>query len=123
MGLNWDDQLRWEQRDNLKLKVGDKAYYLYDESYGIFDVVTITGECEEGRGYEAYSPRWAAEKSESDGIIHTCNSTLLKTKREARAETIRILHNYRKEMVEQQGRACRSIQYIDYVLSKKGRHP
>jgi hypothetical protein len=49
------------QRERLQLKVGDKAYFLYNETYGIFDLVTITGECEEGYGYQAYSPMWDKE--------------------------------------------------------------
>lgn len=116
------------QREDLKLKTGDTAYYLVDETYGVFDLVTILGECDEGQGYSAFSPWWVAnypprEEGDKPGHIHTCNNTLVKTKREARDETIRILQKSRKHMVQQQGAYCRGIQYIDFVLSRKGRHP
>lgn len=113
-----------KQRETLKLKVGDKAYYLVDETYAIFDLVTITGDCEEGHGYSAISPYWAEHyppKEEDDiaGAIHTCNNTLVKTKREARAEVVRILTKSRKQFVKDQSFACRSIQYIDRRLGRR----
>jgi hypothetical protein len=58
-----------------------------------------------------------------DGTIHTCNNTLLKTKKEARAETVRILKTTRKRLVERSSSDNQNIRYIDYVLARKGRHP
>ena len=119
-----------KQHETLNLKAGDTAYFLVDETYGVFDLITITGECEEGHGYTAISPWWAknyppkendpfseGEEPTIPGSIHTCNNLLLKTKREARAERIRLLGASRKRFVKEQALLCRSIQYIDYLLS------
>lgn len=121
-----------KNQHELGLKAGDKAYFLVDETYGVFDLVTIVGDCKEGHGYSAISPWWAenyppredspwtepGEPPEVPGSIHTCNDTLFKTKREARAETIRLLRKSRKRFAEEQAKLCRSIQYIDYILRK-----
>lgn len=111
---------QWNQRELVNLKVGDKAYFIADW-WGKPDIVTITGECDEGHGYTAYSPAFAAEH-DGDGDIHTCNGFLCKTKQEARAESLRVLRQRRKEYVESQANSTRSIQYIDYIISRGGRY-
>jgi hypothetical protein len=108
-----------EQRKELNLTVGDKAYLIYDH-YGQPDIVTITGECEEGRGYTAYSPFFARDH-EGDGAIHTCNGFLAKSKTIARKESLRILRILHKDLKKEQSRLNQAAQYIDYVFSKKGR--
>lgn len=110
------------QHETLNLKAGDKAYYLVDEVYGFFDLVTITGLCEEGHGYSAISPWCAAnyppkEEGETPGSIHTCNNTLCKTKREAHAEALKLLKKSRKHAAEEQAKWSRTVQLIDHRLA------
>jgi hypothetical protein len=113
-----------DQRKEFNLKIGDKAYFISDW-YGKPDVVTILGECDEGQGYIAYCSSFAKDKDnvEDAGRIHTCNGFLTKTKKDARQESLRILHIRRKEMALEQTKISKIIQYIDYVVSKKGKYP
>lgn len=108
------------QRERLNLKAGDRAYFIADW-LGRTDVVTITGECDEGGGYTAVSPAFAAEHG-GDGAVHTCNGFVAKTRREARGESLRVLRLRRRELAEQQAAASRTIAYIDHVISRGGRH-
>lgn len=116
----------YKQREKLKLKVGDKAYFFLDLGDVIPHLVTIKGDCDEGDGYDAYDPKWETKDENGNyavtgGDIHTCCGSLFKTKREARAEVIRLAKKCRKEWVEEQAKACRIIQWLDYLLATKGR--
>jgi hypothetical protein len=118
--------IMWKQREKLNLKVGDKAYFFSDFGDIVPHLVTIEGDCEEGTGYSAFDPKWET-RDENDvytvtgGSIHTCNGSLFKTKREARAEVVRLANKYRKEWAEKQAKACRVIQWLDYLLATGGR--
>lgn len=121
---------QWHQRQLISLKIGDKAYWVQG-TYGIPEVITITGDCEEGDGYTAHSPRYAIEYPNLDpndpehvpGAIHTCNGFLCKTKKEARAESLRIVKALRVEYARQQAWYNKNIQYLDWVIVNRGKHP
>jgi hypothetical protein len=112
----------------MTLKPGDKVYWIFGD-WGDYEVITITGECDEGDGYTAYSPKFAAEHPEPDpndpedvpGSIHTCNGFLCKTKKEARAESLRLARITRARYAEKQAEYTRCIQYLDWVIANKGR--
>ena|ERR1700734_2908063 len=100
------------QRRDLNLKVDDKAW-LYTEEWPYPEIVTITGECDEGEGYEAV-------RANGD-TIHTCNGTLLATRKAVRAENLRIAKKRRKEYAETQAKYTRAIQWLDWVIHQKGK--
>jgi hypothetical protein len=112
----------------IDLKVGDKAYWIFGS--WDYEVITITGECDEGDGYTAHSPKFAAEHPETDpsdpeavsGAVHTCNGFLAKTRKEARAESLRLARKLRAEYAAKQAEYSRGIQYLDWVIARKGKH-
>lgn len=105
---------------DLNLKIGDIAYFVMDE-FGKPEKVIITGDCDEGTGYTAYSQA-SAIKHNDTGMIHTCNGSLYRTKKEARIESLRILRKTREDHVERQTYYLKCIQYIDLVISRNGRY-
>src|SRR5271170_1332291 len=113
---------QWHQRKLIDFKPGDKAYWIFGD-WPDYEVITITGECDEGDGYTAHSPKYAAEHPDPDpndpehvpGAIHTCNGFLCKTKKEARAETLRIVKKVRAEYAAQEAWYNKNIQYLDWV--------
>jgi hypothetical protein len=108
-----------KQRQELNLKVGDTAYF-YISEWPDPDKVTIMGECEEGQGYEAHSPKWAAEH-DGDGAIHTCNGYLVKTRQDARAVNLRYARQKREEYAKEVAQYTRCIQWLDYVIMNGGK--
>jgi hypothetical protein len=119
-------QHQWHQRKLMSLKPGDKAYWI-SGNWGKPEVITITGECDEGDGYTAFSQRFADEYPPKDpedvpGSIHTCNGFLAKTHKEARAESLRIAKELRTAYAEKQAEASQVIRYLDWVIARKGKH-
>ncbi len=117
---------QWHQRKLMSLQPGDKAYWINGD-WGKPEVITITGECEEGDGYTAYSPRFAAEYPPSDpedvpGATHTCNGFLCKTRKEARAESLRIAKELRVQYAAKQAEYTQAVQYLDWVITRRGKH-
>lgn len=122
---------QWKQRQLVPLKPGEQAYFFSGwkdnwSNWGKPDLVTITGECDEGDGYTAHSPAFAAEHPEHPederGCIHTCNGFLCKTRREARAKSLEIARGMRKKYAEQQAHVTQVVQYLDWIISRGGKH-
>lgn len=135
---------QWKQRQLVPLKVGDKAYFFSGwksnwNNWGKPEIVTITGECDEGDGYTAWSEEYKAQyaidhpdhpdgEPDSDdpdwkpGSIHTCNGWLCKTHKEARAKSVEIAKEMRKNYAEKQRHASQVVQYLDWVIARGGRH-
>lgn len=123
--------VQWKQREVCPAKVGDKIYWIGGGDWGKPELVTITGECEDGSGYTAFSQCWADEHpnvvdpddpDDKPGMIHTCNGFICKTKKEARAESLRIAKKLRAEYAAQQSWASKVIRYLDWIISRKGKH-
>jgi len=123
------EQHQWHQRKLVGLKPGDKAWWIFG-GFGKPEVITITGECDEGDGYAAFSQRWADEHPDIDpddpecvpGAIHTCNGFLAKTHGEARKESLRIAKELRVEYAAQQYYNTQVVQYLDWVIARGGKH-
>jgi len=119
------------QRQLMALKPGDKAWWI-SGNWGKPEVVTITGECDEGDGYTAYSKRFAEqyppkgdpkdEDYDEPGSIHTCNGFLAATRQEARTESLRIARALRPVWAQKRREAQSVVAYLDWVISKKGQH-
>lgn len=120
---------QWKQREVCPAKVGDKIYWI-SGNWGKPEVITVTGECDEGSGYTAFSQRFAEEYPKGDpsdpedtpGSIHTCNGWIAKTKKEARAESLRIARKLRVQYAAKQAEASRVVQYLDWVIARGGKH-
>lgn len=120
-----------KQRELIPLKPGDKAYLFTGwkenwDNWGKPDVVTIRGDCDEGTGYEAYSPAYAAKypdyPEDERGSIHTCNGFLCKTRKEARAKSLEIARTLRKKYAAEQAYTTQAVQYLDWIISRGGKH-
>lgn len=110
------------QREDLKLRPGDKAWFLLADrnEWAEPSVVVITGDCDEGAGYEATcSDRVTAEDSE--GCIHTCNGFLTANRKVLRAELLRRARETRKKHAAIQADASRWVRFLDYVIFMKGK--
>lgn len=100
------------QRRDLNLQVGAVAYLVYDHrgtAYATITPLTITGECDEGRGYTA--------KSKKRQDMHTCNSFLAATIEDARAKALEVnqaaLVIYREKVKE----ATEHVDYLEWVVA------
>jgi hypothetical protein len=123
---------QWKQREVCPAKVGDKIYWIGGGHWGEAELVTVTGECEDGSGYLAFSQRWADEHPDSGdptdpdfnqpGSIHTCNGFICKTHTEARAESLRIAKVKRERWIQKRKEATQVVQYLDWVIARKGKH-
>jgi hypothetical protein len=111
----------YNQQDRLNLNSGDKAYLVVDMIWGTFDLVTIISVCEQGDGYLVNSPWWKKSEPSTKGNVHTCNSYLYKTKKEARINRIESLKRQREIHITEQRQLSRDIQYIDYLLKSPNR--
>lgn len=102
------------QRETLKFKAGDFAYCARIDGKYIPEVIQlkITGECEDGDGYEAlnsYIPEdWENKSSE----VHTCNMALFRSKREAKEHAKELVNNEIKSLKEQQSIISKHINYF-----------
>lgn len=122
---------QWHQRKLMTLKPGDKAWWI-SGNWGKPELVTITGECDEGDGYTAFSKRFAeqyphaGDPTDPDfsepGGIHTCNGFLAKTHTEARAEALKVARNLRPVWAQKRKEAQQVVAYLDWVISRKGQH-
>jgi hypothetical protein len=123
---------QWHQRKLVSLRPGDKAWWI-SGNWGKPELVEITGECDEGDGYTAHSKRFAeqypdkGDPSDPDfcepGSIHTCNGFICKTRQEARAESLKIARNLREQWAAKRKEAEHVVQYLDWVIAMKGKHP
>lgn len=130
---------QWKQREICPAEVGDKIYFISGD-WGKPTIVTVTGICDEGSGYEAFSEvfaaQWHANHPDGDtdppspdddpnwkpGSIHTCNGFVCKTHTEARAESLRIAKKEIERWKQKRKEAEQVIQYYNWVISRKGKH-
>lgn len=127
---------QWKQREVCPAKIGDKIYYI-GGNWGKPELLTVTGECDEGSGYEAFSEYYKAQYAidhpdhpDGDpddpewkpGSIHTCNGFICKTHTEARAESLVIAKKEREKWAAKRKEATQVVQYLDWVIARKGKH-
>ena len=122
---------QWKQREVCPAKAGDKIYWIHGD-WGKPELITVTGECDDGPGYTAFSQRWADDHPDTGdpddpefskpGMIHTCNGFICKTKKEARAESLKIARRMRADYAAQQSWASKVVRYLDWVIARGGKH-
>lgn len=117
---------QFHQRELFPAKIGDKLFFINGGDWGKPEIITVTGECDEGDGYEAFSQSYFDKYPEHDEHgktnIHTCNGFICKTKKQARGESLRLLKKFREEYAAQQAEASKVIRYVDWIISRGGKY-